>query len=90
MKAPRNADDMRKIIESPEGKSILAEIRSNSEKLNACPRHHYDPPAELKLGMKLTCTVCGGTLGLTDIGQYIKGYMAHGGESSDIWPGWGK
>jgi hypothetical protein len=67
--------------------SLWEEVKVNMAKLNACPRHRFTP-VPVKLGDKFTCTVCGGVTGPTDLGNYIKGYRAHGGDADDIWPGW--
>lgn len=77
-------------LQSPEGQKLFAEVRENHRKLDSCPRHTFDPPEEIRLGTKLTCIHCGGILGIGDIGYYIKGYVAHGGDSADIWPGYDK
>ena len=70
---------------------MLAEIRANQAKLDSCTAHRFDQTEYEKLprlGMKLTCVRCSGTMRTIDIGYYIKGYEAHGGSANDIWPGY--
>lgn len=69
--------------------SLLAEIRANRTKLDACDVHRFAPD-DYKFGQKMTCLKCGGTMQATDVGHYIKGYEAHGGSCDDIWPGYRK
>lgn len=67
-------------------KAILAKIRANQAMLDSCPLHRFEP-TDVKLGAKFICLKCGGTMGLTDIGWYIKGYEAGNGSCDDVWPG---
>ncbi len=66
--------------------AIWVEVQENQRKLNSCKKHRFEGGAA-KMGQKFGCLECGGTLGLTDIGYYVKGYVAHGGNVNDIWPG---
>ena len=69
---------------------IMREIRANHDRLDNCPRHRFDQTEYEKmprLGMKLTCVHCSGTMDVVAISHYIKGYEAHGGDCNDIWPG---
>lgn len=68
-----------------DGKSLWEQVKANSKRLNECPRHSFDE-TEVRLGQKLTCKCCGGTMSLTDIGNYIKGFEAAGGFASTVWP----
>jgi len=65
--------------------TMLAEIRANHAKLDACDTHRFAPDS-CKFGQKMTCLKCGGTMQATDVGHYIRGYEAHGGSANDIWP----
>jgi hypothetical protein len=68
--------------------SIWADVKVNHAKIRACVRHRF-PDAEanpVKMGAKVTCTACGGTLGLTDAGYYFDGFVAAGGNPDDVWP----
>lgn len=67
---------------------IWDEVKANLAKLQSCPRHLVDPPGEPKMGIKLTCQVCGGVIGLAAISEYIRGYEAAGKSADDIWPGY--
>lgn len=67
---------------------VWQEVKANRAKLNGCKRHHFDGGEIKKLGAKYICRHCGGTEGLSSIGDYIKGYEAAGGNADDIWPGW--
>ncbi len=72
-----------------------AEAVANVEKLNACPRHHFEMtdeqvkagPAAL-FGGKLTCLKCNGRMDMLHVNQYVRGYMAAGGNANDIMPGY--
>jgi hypothetical protein len=71
-------------------RKIWEEVKANRAKLDACPRHRFtggDTILGLRIGQKMTCTVCGGQMELTDVGQYIRGYEAAGKPADDIWPG---
>lgn len=63
------------------------QVKANRAKLKACKRHRFEPKS-VKLGEKQTCLECGGQISLTDMGQYIAGYVAGGGSADDIWPGY--
>lgn len=68
-----------------DGKSLWAEVQENSRKLRECLRHHFSFET-VTIGQRINCDNCGGFLRLTDIGQYIAGYVAAGGTAADIWP----
>lgn len=70
-------------------KQIWADVQDNSRRTRECPRHAFTADL-VKLGERLTCKNCGGTLRLTDIGQYIAGYVAAGGNAADIWPAYAR
>ena len=67
--------------------SIWEEVKANKARLDACPRHRFTP-VPVRLGDRFTCTACGGVVNLADLGNYVKGYRAAGGDPNDIWPGW--
>lgn len=71
-------------------KKLLAEIRENNRRWRECPRHRYEAwnPDKHQLGQKHTCLQCGSSKSLTDIGCYIEGYQAAGGDPNDIMPNW--
>jgi hypothetical protein len=61
----------------------------NIDKLHGCSRHRF-VPAEVKVGAYYTCLNCGGQIGAVDLGFYIDGYKAAGGNVNDVFPGWTK
>jgi len=70
---------------SANAKSLWKEVKENRRALDSCKKHNFTPPKELKLGEIYTCNNCGGKLRLSDIGDYIRGYEAAGGNCNDIW-----
>jgi hypothetical protein len=70
-----------------EALSLWEQVKANNAALNACKRHRFEA-RPVKLGEKQTCLECGGKIQLTDLGQYIAGYVAAGGNVDDIWPGY--
>ena len=66
--------------------SIWEQVKANSTKLRACPRHRF-LGGEIRLGQKVVCLFCGGEMGLVSVGDYIRGYVAAGGDENDVWPG---
>lgn len=72
----------------PEARGLLAEIRANHARLRECRRHAFERVEIHGFGQKHTCTACGGVMKLTEIGEYIRGYEAAGGNAGDIYPGW--
>lgn len=76
-------------ISDPEKmRGIMAEIKAERERLDACPRHSFAGGKVTSFGAKYLCLWCGGKLALTDISNYIRGYVAAGADANDIWPGW--
>ena len=72
-------------------RKLLADIRANQDKLNACPLHAFDLPIDsIRFGAKWTCKNCGGTMDGIAVLHYAQGYAAAGKDPSDIAPGWGK
>jgi hypothetical protein len=65
------------------------QVKANIARLSACKRHRFEATS-VHLGQKHPCLECGGKISLTDLGQYIAGYEAHGGSADDIWPGYRK
>lgn len=64
---------------------MLAEIKQNHRNLNRCPQHLF-PFKESNLGQKHSCANCGGTMRLTEISYYCRGYKAAGGDPNEICP----
>lgn len=76
------------MIGRPEIDELWAKVRANSDRWHSCPRHHFPHEGPVNLGQKLTCDVCGAEARLTDIGNYIRGYIAAGGDPRDVMPAW--
>lgn len=58
--------------------------KATTKAKRACPRHRFDVPENRKFGQRFTCHSCGVEMKLTEIGTYIQGYEAHGGNADDI------
>ena len=67
--------------------SIWEQVKANQARVNSCARHKFSGE-RVRLGQKMTCENCGGTMSLTDIGKYISGYEAAGKSCDDIWLGY--
>jgi hypothetical protein len=75
--------------ESPYLRAMLAEAVERRRRLDECPRHHFPHQAGgYVLGAKVRCDRCGGDLRLSDIGLYLRGYVAAGGNPDDVMPDW--
>lgn len=72
-----------------DAKKMLAEVRANIDALDGCPLHKFNPE-HWRPGKPVTCTQCGGHMPLTRATAYMAGYKAAGGDSNDIWPGYGE
>lgn len=74
---------------------LWAEAQANVARLDGCSRHHFEMtdeqvnagPAAL-FGKKLTCQRCKGRMDMLGVNQYVRGFMAAGGNPNDILPGW--
>lgn len=69
-------------------KAIWEEVKDNQKKIRGCRKHSFGTVGPLKIGQKLICHNCGGTMNLSDIGSYIRGYQAAGGSATDIIADW--
>jgi hypothetical protein len=72
---------------------IYREVQANRAALDACPRHLFPntlTPAEIKVafGGKVTCEHCNVKMGLIEIAQYVRGFIAAGGDPNVVWPGY--
>ncbi len=73
--------------------AIMARIKANRDKLDACPRHLFPPivgstNVAALFGKKIACTHCGGEIDMVAMNFYIRGYEAAGHSGNDILPGW--
>ncbi|MGG5810966.1 hypothetical protein [Falsiroseomonas sp. CW058] len=67
----------------------LAEIQARVARERACPKHRFEIGAgPYAMGVKYQCAHCGAQKRLMDIGDYIAGYRAAGGDPNDICPDW--
>lgn len=64
-------------------------IDSNRKRLDACRMHAFpSAPACIDPGEKLLCTNCGGELNTILIAQYVRGFIAAGGDPVAVAPWW--
>ncbi len=69
----------------------LAKIRKNINNIERCKKHRFDPDNYgRKPGAKATCLNCGGVMRLTEVGSYLQGFKAAGGDTEEVWPGYYK
>lgn len=64
---------------------IWEQAKRNIAQLRECPAHRFRGGAPA-IGKKMVCFNCKGEISLPDIGTYIAGYVAAGGDAADIWP----
>lgn len=72
---------------SADMRALWEEAKENNRKLSECKRHEFEG-GSVRLGQKMICRHCGGSMGLVNIGEYISGYEAAGKSADDIWPGY--
>lgn len=78
--ASMSADDLS--AEKGEGNPFV-QIKRNSEKLDACDRHEFDPQPDWRsapppfINRKICCRRCGGEMRTQDAMLYLRGF-AHG------------
>jgi hypothetical protein len=64
---------------------IWEQAKSNIAQLKGCSVHRFRGGAPA-IGKKMVCFNCKGEIGLPEIGTYIAGYIAAGGDAADVWP----
>lgn len=64
---------------------MFAEVKANRERLEACTGHRF-PGGRPKLGERQTCRVCGGSMSLSSIHDYMQGWRQAGGDVNLVWP----
>ena len=70
-------------------KQMWAEAQDRNRRWRECPKHRFpEKPDGYRLGDKPRCLVCGVDAKLGEIGDYIRGYQAAGGNAADIMPDW--
>lgn len=67
-----------------DAKQIMQNIMKNNETLRSCLCHKFIDE-KVTIGQKITCVNCGGKMRLTDIGNYLAGYKAAGGDVKNVW-----
>ena len=60
---------------------LWGQVKANNAKLNGCPAHRFRGGAPA-IGKKMVCFHCKGEIGLPEIGTYIAGYIAAGGDAA--------
>jgi hypothetical protein len=68
--------------------TLIDQIRADLARKDACPLHQFSGDDALTLGATYPCKSCGGKFRLSEIGLYLRGYAAAGGDVNVIWPGW--
>jgi hypothetical protein len=67
----------------------MNEIRERVAREQACLKHRYEVgPGPYAMGAKYRCTHCGAEKRMHEIGDYVKGYQAAGGDPKDVCPEW--
>lgn len=68
------------------GAEVLAAIKRNRERLEACKKHSFAYPEDrpLQFGEKLTCTKCGGVMDAVQAFRYCEGFEAAGGDPNEV------
>lgn len=67
-------------------RTLWEKVKANRRAVEACQRHRFAPNGPILPGRGLVCLACNGSMQLTEIGAYIRGYEAAGGDANDIWP----
>lgn len=66
------------VMTTTEAKQLLADVRANVARLNACPRHDFQPTGPTRpLMQRYACTACGGQIDSLAFHWYTRG-LAHG------------
>lgn len=64
-------------------------IRARVARERACPKHRFEiGDGPYAMGVKYQCVHCGTQKRLMDIGDYMRGYKAAGGNPKDVCPQW--
>lgn len=69
-------------------KELFARVRENQRKLRECPKHRFEvlPPYEPLA--RIHCTACGGDEDLVQAFNYVRGFIAAGGDPLVVAPWW--
>jgi len=67
----------------------FAEIQARVARESACPRHRFEiGSGPYAMGARYECVHCGASKRLFEMGDYIRGYQAAGGDPKDICADW--
>jgi len=67
------------------------DIATNRIKLDSCKQHEFSAASVVELiehGQKVTCLNCEGEMHLGEANQYVRGFVAAGGNPNEVWEGW--
>jgi hypothetical protein len=65
---------------------VLADVRANRAKLEACPHHRFQETATF--GKDWICEQCGGRMQVDQVLAYCDGFAAAGGDARAVWAPW--
>lgn len=64
-------------------------IQERVARTRACPKHRFEiGPGPFSMGVKYACVHCGAQKRMYEIGDYVQGYVAAGGDPKDVCPDW--
>lgn len=82
---PKESD----VADLRELETMIKDARAMAERIRNCPKHRFPASAKnYRLGESLTCLNCKGRLTLIEVGNYVRGYKAAGGDPKDVIPDW--
>lgn len=69
--------------------SSFDELTMNRIRLDSCKQHKFKTEGlRLQSNEKVRCTECDGEMSLIEANQYVRGFVAAGGDFSLVWEGW--
>ena len=67
----------------------IAAIQARVRREQACQKHRFEiGPGPYSMGVKYQCAHCGAQKRMFEIGDYVRGYIAAGGDPRDVCPEW--
>jgi hypothetical protein len=76
-------------MKKPDVHAIWLQVKENKRRLEGCKQHFF-PQEKFKIGQKVACANCSGEMHLSEIADYIAGFVAAGGSAKEIMPAWSK
>lgn len=76
------------VMSKEEAKALATKVRDNLGRLKSCHCHLFLDFDQAGLGAKLRCEHCGGEMRISDVINYVRGYIAAGGNPEDVAQGW--